>query len=56
MKAEQKRLYEHYMKLSKEGETTKQRTECKRYAEQILESFPEFKEKSNSNKEVKKVK
>ena len=52
MEAEQKRLYEHFKKLAKDGETPKQRTECGRYAAQILKSFPDFevKEKPKSDK------
>ena len=45
MEKEQKRLYEHFMKLSVEGVTTKQRTECLRYAKEILKSFPQFETK-----------
>ena len=47
MEKEQKRLYEHFKKLSVDGVDTKQRTECKRYAKEILKSFPHFEKKEN---------
>ena len=57
----QKKLYEHYKKLSVEGETPKQRTECGRYAKEILNSFPQFEiikveEKKINSKEIKEKK
>ncbi len=58
---EQKRLYEHFKNLSKEGKDTKQRTECEKYAAEILKSFPQFEVKEkpevkSNSKEVKGVK
>ena len=38
----QKILYDHYMKLSKDGETDKIRREGKERAAVILKSFPQF--------------
>ena len=51
---EQKRLYEHFKKLSKDGKDNIQRENCKKYATQILDSFPQFevKEKPKENKET----
>ena len=45
MKANQKVLYEHFLKLSKEDNGIKGKN-AKQYAEAILESFPEFKAKT----------
>ena len=59
---EQKRLYKHFKKLSKEGKDSKQRTECGKYAAEILKSFPQFEVKEkpevkpSNSKEVKGVK
>lgn len=50
---EQKRLYTHFKKLSKEGETSKQRTECGKYAKEILDSFPHFEVKVKTVSKVK---
>ena len=53
----QKKLYLNFKKLSKEGATPKQRTECGKYAEEILKSFPQFEvKKENISKEVKEKK
>ena len=51
----QKKLYLHFKRLSKEGVDPKQRKECGRYATNILKSFPQFnvKEKKTESKEVK---
>ena len=42
-KENQKILYDHYMELSKDGQTDKLRIEGKKRAEDILKSFPDFK-------------
>ncbi len=54
----QKKLYLNFKKLSVEGKDNKQRTECARYAAEILKSFPQFetKEKKTDSKEVKEKK
>ena len=56
----QKKLYLNFKKLSKEGKDSKQRTECGKYAAEILKSFPQFevkeKEKKTDSKEVKEKK
>lgn len=44
MKANQKILYDHFVKLSKENNGVVGKNAAK-YAEEILKSFPEFKEK-----------
>ena len=51
----QKKLYENFKRLSKEGKDNKQRTECGKYAAEILKSFPQFevKEKPKSEKPIK---
>ncbi len=49
----QKKLYENFKKLSVEGKDTKQRTECARYAKQILDSFPQFEKKVEKPKSDK---
>ena len=57
--ANQKKLYDHFVKLSKEGKDDEQRANCKRYAEEILKSFPDFnkvekkEEPTDSKKKVK---
>lgn len=55
---EQKRLYAHYKNLSVKGDTSKQRTECGKYAKEILKSFPQFeiKKKEINSKETKEKK
>ena len=40
----QKVMYDHFLRLSKEGTTDIQRAHCKQYAADILKSFPQFKE------------
>ena len=42
MKENQKVLYDHYVKLSKEGKTDKMRADAKFRAAEILKSFPDF--------------
>ena len=42
MEAEQRRLYNHFVALSKNGKTDEQRANCKKYAAEILASFPQF--------------
>ena len=53
---EQKRLYEHFKKLSVEGKDSKQRTECGKYAAEILKSFPQFEKKVVEKKPDKETK
>ena len=43
MKSEQLRLYNHFLNLSINGQNTIQKANCKKYANEILESYPEFK-------------
>ncbi len=57
----QKKLYENFKKLSVEGVDDKQRTECGKYAAEILKSFPQFEvkekvEKKTDSKENKEKK
>lgn len=52
-KANQKKLYDHFVKLSKEGKSDVQRANCKRYAEDILKSFPDFKKEEPKKEEPK---
>ncbi len=52
----QKKLYENFKKLSVEGVDEKQRTECKKYAKQILDSFPDFEKKVKEKPISKEVK
>ena len=55
----QKKLYLNFKRLSVEGKDSKQRTECGKYAAEILKSFPQFEakekpvEKKTDSKEVK---
>lgn len=42
MKDNQKKLYDHFIKLSKEGKTDKQRAFGLQSANDILKSFPDF--------------
>ena len=42
MEAEQRRLYNHFVALSKNGKTDEQMANCKKYAAEILASFPQF--------------
>ena len=48
----QKKLYENFKRLSKEGKDEKQRTECGKYAAEILKSFPQFEKKEEVKKEI----
>ena len=54
----QKKLYLNFKRLSVEGVDDKQRTECGKYAAEILNSFPQFevKEKKTDSKETKEKK
>ena len=45
-KENQKILYDHYTKLSKDGDTDKIRADAKLRAKDILGSFPDFANKS----------
>ncbi len=38
----QKKLYKNFKRLSVKGVDEKQRTECGKYAAEILKSFPQF--------------
>ena len=40
--ANQKIMYDNFMRLSKEGDTDILRSNCLKYAKNILASFPEF--------------
>ena len=40
--ANQKKMYEGFMRMSKEGDTDTKRANCLKYAKQILSSFPHF--------------
>jgi len=55
-KTEQKRLYEHYKKLSKDGNTSIQRENAKKNGAEILKSFPEFEKPVKVEKPVKETK
>ena len=52
----QKKLYLNFKRLSVEGVNDKQRTECARYAKQILDSFPQFEKKEEKKTDSKEVK
>ncbi len=56
----QKKLYDNFVRLSKDGKDDIQKENCKKYAAEILKSFPDFAKKeepkADSKKEVKKVK
>ncbi len=52
----QKKLYDNFKRLSKEGKDSKQRTECARYAKQILDSFPHFEKPVKEEKPAKETK
>ncbi len=41
----QKKLYEHFVKLSKDGKDDEQKANCAKYAAEILKSFPDFAKK-----------
>lgn len=59
MEANQKILYNHFIKQSKEHENDIIRERCKRNAEEILKSFPQFEVKEvkkTNSKEVKEKK
>ena len=53
-KENQKKLYENFKKLSEEGKTEKQRVECGKYADEILQSYPEFEKIEKETKPVEK--
>ena len=44
-KSEQERLYKHFLNLSVNGKNDIQKANCKKYADEILESYPEFAKK-----------
>ena len=52
----QKKLYLNFKKLSEIGDTPKQRTECGKYAKEILDSFPQFEKKEEKKIDSKEVK
>ena len=40
--ANQKKMYDGFMRMSKDGETDTKRANCLKYAKNILASFPHF--------------
>ena len=50
--ANQKKLYDNFVRLSKEGKDEAQRTHCKKYAAEILKSFPHFAKKEEPKEEI----
>ncbi len=50
--ANQKKLYDNFVRLSKEGKDETQRKNCARYAADILKSFPDFAKKEEPKKEL----
>lgn len=53
MEENQRKLYNHFKKLSVEGKTDAQREKCAGYAAEILKSFPQFEKKVEKSVEVK---
>ena len=53
MEENQRKLYNHFKKLSVEGKTDAQREKCAGYAAEILKSFPQFEKKVEVKIEVK---
>ena len=54
MEANQKRLYEHFEKIMKEGKTDLIRDRAKRNADEILKSYPQFAKKKEEDKPEEK--
>ena len=48
--ANQKKLYDNFVRLSKEGKNEAQRVNCAKYAANILKSFPDFANKKTVTK------
>lgn len=55
-KDNQKKLYDHFVKLSKDGKDDIQKANCKKYAAEILKSFPDFAKKPEQPKKEEKKK
>ena len=51
----QKKLYDHYVKLAIEGTTEKIRENAKKRAEILLKDYPQFKKKSKEKEKIKKT-